>query len=247
MVNVPKFIKSEWFMLLFMILFAPVGIALLFYYHNDKYGNVLKITVCILATMVLFSRCTPAKVVEKRVEVDKIQTVNVTKTVTETVTVTPQPTLTAEEKKTEEAKEKIASAARAKEAKIQEAKEAKEAEINKPKIKIEDSIKARINEGEYTNTVLDSITINKNLGESAPNNTYIALVYIDFNVKNTRNTGNPVMRMYSDDLVSTLVKKGHKNISEACVFWTDKYNNRNIKYAYEYKNGAFYISDIAGE
>jgi len=96
--NVPNFIKSEWFMLLFMILFAPVGIALLFYFHNDKYGNVLKITICILSTMVLISRCTPAKVVEKRVEVDKpMVTVNVTKTVTEIVTVTPEPTLTEEE------------------------------------------------------------------------------------------------------------------------------------------------------
>ena len=134
--NLKVMIKNEWFMLLFMILFAPVGIALLFYYHNDKYGNILKITVCILATMVLFSRCTPAKVVEKRVEVDKIQTVNVTKTVTETVTVTPVPTLTEaekEKKKKEQIENDKIFAEEERVRKVKEEKELKEEKIEEAK------------------------------------------------------------------------------------------------------------------
>ena len=55
------------------------------------------------------------------------------------------------------------------------------------------------------------------------------------------------MKMYSDDLVATLAKKGITDISEAAIFWEDEYNNRNVKYAYEYKDGEFYIEDIAGE
>jgi len=35
--------------------------------------------------------------------------------------------------------------------------------------------------------------------------------------------------------------------SEAAVFWKDDYNKRNVKYAYEYKNGGFYVMDVAGE
>ncbi len=55
------------------------------------------------------------------------------------------------------------------------------------------------------------------------------------------------MKMYSNDLMASLAKKGITDISEAAIFWEDKYNNRNVKYSYEYKDGNFYITDIAGE
>jgi len=56
-----------------------------------------------------------------------------------------------------------------------------------------------------------------------------------------------MMRMYSDDMVATLANQGVNDVSEAVVFWEDDYNNRTVKYAYEFMNGAFYVADIAGE
>jgi len=114
------------------------------------------------------------------------------------------------------------------------------------KSEIEALIKDRINDDDYKNTKLDRITINENLGTDTPND-YIALVYFEFDIQNTRKTGNEVMRMYSDDLVATLAENGVTDISEAVIFWEDEYNNRTVKYAFEYRNGGFYITDIMGE
>ncbi len=69
----------------------------------------------------------------------------------------------------------------------------------------------------------------------------------DMPIKQSIITANQMMKMYSDDLVTTLAKKGIKDISEAAVFWKDSYNNRNLKYAYEYRNGGFYVTDVMGE
>ena len=65
--------------------------------------------------------------------------------------------------------------------------------------------------------------------------------------KNTHETANEMMKMYSDDLVATIAKKGIQDISEVAVFWEDNYNNRNLKHAYEYRNGGFYVTDVMGE
>ena len=54
-------------------------------------------------------------------------------------------------------------------------------------------------------------------------------------------------KLYSDDIVATLANKGIRDISEAIIFWEDNYNNRNLKYAYEDKNGGFYVTDVMGE
>lgn len=113
------------------------------------------------------------------------------------------------------------------------------------KSKIEKAIRDRIDDGDYLSAKLTKININDNLG--ADDGTCIALIYFDFDIKNTRNTANEMMRMYSDDLVATLANQGITDISEAAVFWKDDYNNRNVKYAYEYRNGNFYVADIAGE
>ncbi|GAA0735730.1 hypothetical protein [Clostridium oceanicum] len=114
------------------------------------------------------------------------------------------------------------------------------------KSEIKTSIKDTFNNGDYTNAKLTSITINENLGTDVSND-YIALVYLKFDIKNRRKTGNKVMRMYSDDLVAKLADQGITDISEAAIFWEDEYNSRSVKYAYEYKNKGFYIMDVAGE
>jgi len=111
---------------------------------------------------------------------------------------------------------------------------------------VKNIIKAKINENTYRGTKLNRITINENLGTDTPDD-YIALIYLVFDVKNTVKTGNEVMRMYSDDIVATLAEKGiTKNISEAAIFWEDDYNGRTVKYAYEYRDGKFYLTDAIG-
>lgn len=112
---------------------------------------------------------------------------------------------------------------------------------------IELTVLNRINDGDYTFAVLDEITINNNYGSDDPDNNFILLVYFIYDTKNTKSTGNDLMRMYSDDLVATIAEQGFDDINEAAIFWEDDYNNRSVKYAYEYKNNGFYISDIADE
>lgn len=117
--------------------------------------------------------------------------------------------------------------------------------VKKRKAEIEAAIRDRISGGDYKAAKLDKITINENLGTEADD--YIALVYFNFDRKNTRKTGNEVMRMYSDDLAASLAKKGITDVCEIAVFWRDDYNNRNVKYAYKFGNGAFRVMDIQGE
>lgn len=114
------------------------------------------------------------------------------------------------------------------------------------KIELKRNIESRINEGDYTSAKLDKIAINNNLGDEE-GETYIALVYLKFDIKNRRKTANEMMRMYSDDLAATLANKGIKDIAEIAIFWEDEYNDRNVKYAYEYEDGQFFVTDIAGE
>ncbi|MCT4593186.1 MAG: hypothetical protein N4A57_02780 [Anaeromicrobium sp.] len=111
---------------------------------------------------------------------------------------------------------------------------------------IETTIRDKFYSEDYTNAKLSSITINENLGTDTSDD-YIALVYIKFDIKNSRETGNKIMRMYSDDLVAKVAELGITDISEAAIFWEDEYNSRSVKYSYEYKNDEFYIMDIAGE
>jgi hypothetical protein len=109
--------------------------------------------------------------------------------------------------------------------------------------RIKEIIEDRIQEGEYLNTTLDKVTINDDLGNEEEGY-YIALVYLEFDIMNSEKTGNEVMKMYSDDLVSTIANKGVEDISEFVVFWEDEHNDRSLKYAYEYKDGGFYIADV---
>lgn len=113
-------------------------------------------------------------------------------------------------------------------------------------LEIKAIVKSRIDDGDYLNAKLDRIRVNKDYG-SEEQDKYIVLVDLIFDIKNTRQTGNEMMRMYSDDLVATLANQGIDDVSEAAVFWEDDYNNRTVKYAYEFMDGAFYIADIAGE
>jgi len=114
------------------------------------------------------------------------------------------------------------------------------------KAEIFDIALKRIKENDYSLCTINEIKINDNLGTEV-NDDYVLLVYGTFDVKNDIETGNGVMRMFADDLVAYMSKEGVDDVIEAAVFWEDDYNNRNLKYAYEYRNGAFYITDVMGE
>lgn len=90
------------------------------------------------------------------------------------------------------------------------------------------------------------IEINDNVGTDAEGD-YILLVRGSFDVKNSKETGNEVMRMYANDLMAHIAEKEVNDIVESAIFWRDDYNDRDLKYAYEYKNGAFHITDVIGE
>jgi hypothetical protein len=115
-----------------------------------------------------------------------------------------------------------------------------------PEDEIEKAIQERIDEGDYRNAEPTQIRVNRNMGDDE-NETYIALVNFDFTISNRIETGNDVMGLYSDDLAATLANKGFENIAEIAIFWDDEYNDRNLKYAYKFKDGSFYVSDIAEE
>lgn len=108
-----------------------------------------------------------------------------------------------------------------------------------------DLIVGVINEGDYLNTTVNEVTLNDNMGNDEGG--YILLVRGTFDIKNSRESGNDVLRMYSNDLMGTLAKEGVEDIIESAIFWRDDYNNRTVKYSYEYKDGQFEIYDVMGE
>ncbi|MEY8304162.1 hypothetical protein [Anaerosalibacter bizertensis] len=114
------------------------------------------------------------------------------------------------------------------------------------KSELETTVKNIIKNGDYNKVAIEDITINDDMGRDEEGY-YIALIRLKFGPKNRINTANEMMRMYSDDIVATLANKGIEDISEAVVFWEDEYNNRSLKYAYEFKDGKFYVMDIMGE
>ncbi|MFC4737186.1 excalibur calcium-binding domain-containing protein [Bacillus daqingensis] len=94
-------------------------------------------------------------------------------------------------------------------------------------------------------TVIENVRVNDNLSEDAESDTFIVLIDVEFPVQNTRDTGEDMMRAVSSDIAAHYANKGAGNVAEIAVFWTDTYHNRNLKFAYEYDDGAFYVMDEA--
>ena len=113
------------------------------------------------------------------------------------------------------------------------------------KAEIYDIVLNRFESGDYLNTTLTDIKINDNLGSDEGG--YILLIYGSFDVKNSKETGNKLLRMYADDLMASVAGEGVTDVIEGAVFWEDDYNNRTVKYAYEFKDGNFIITDVMGE
>ncbi|MGX8795464.1 hypothetical protein ACR6HW_05065 [Fusibacter sp. JL298sf-3] len=96
---------------------------------------------------------------------------------------------------------------------------------------------------DYIGMELDEVVINKNYGDEE-GDTYIALIYVNFTTPNTKSTGIELLRMYSDDMAAKIALETDL-ASEVAVFWTDEYNDRSLKFAYYYEDGAFYLMDQA--
>ncbi|MBE7009108.1 MAG: hypothetical protein E7422_08245 [Ruminococcaceae bacterium] len=84
----------------------------------------------------------------------------------------------------------------------------------------------------YSQTVLDRVTINPDLGTDADGD-YIALVYLTWNVKNKGQTSKDMLTMYSEDM-AVRVYDDMPEIQELAVFWTVPYlNNGSAKLSFE--------------
>ena len=106
---------------------------------------------------------------------------------------------------------------------------------------IEKILRDRISD-QYSNTVIDSITINDNAGTSEDGD-YIALVNLTWNVKNSGATSKKMLQMYSDDLAATLANE-NDTVQEIAIFWKVPYLNDNAKCSYERKSGGFAYMDM---
>lgn len=105
----------------------------------------------------------------------------------------------------------------------------------------EKAIRDRIND-EYSGTVIDSITLNPDLGTDIETD-YIALVNLTWNVQNSAKTSKKMLEMYSDDLAATVYSEC-PDVQELAIFWTVPYHsNANAKKSYERRSDGMYLTD----
>ncbi len=128
-------------------------------------------------------------------------------------------------------------------------------EVTEPEtISLDDPDRERVIRAVISNSISDAnigggsygyMEINKDMGSELDN--YIALVRMNFDFKNEANRANEVMRVMTKDIVSNVSRYYITDMSQLVIFWKDDYNNRTVKYAYEYKGGIFTLVDVAGE
>jgi len=109
--------------------------------------------------------------------------------------------------------------------------------------KIKSTVSSIIKEN-YSSTVIDSISINENLGTETEGD-YIVLAYLTWNVKNTASTTLEMMALYSEDFAAR-IGSDVPNVSEISVFWTIPYHSESdvaVKYSYERKDDGMYQTD----
>lgn len=94
---------------------------------------------------------------------------------------------------------------------------------------------------EYTHTEITQITLNPDYGTEDEND-YIALVYLTWDQKNSKEMSQQVLAMYSEDLSATVGEEA-PNVQEIAIFWTIPYLNMNAKYSYERRDNGMYKTD----
>lgn len=89
-----------------------------------------------------------------------------------------------------------------------------------------------------TNTTLDSLQINENLGTDSEEDV-VVLANLSWSTKNLEKTTREMLEMYSDHLAATLSSSLAEG-SEIALFWEADYTGLNIKHSYYIKNGNAY-------
>lgn len=109
--------------------------------------------------------------------------------------------------------------------------------------KVETQIKSYIN-ANYTNTILDDLTVNDDLGTDADGD-YVVLVNLTWNQKNTGKTSQEMLDMYSSDMAARIYQD-MPEVQELCIFWTVPYlNDGTAKISFERKdNGMAYMDKV---
>lgn len=109
--------------------------------------------------------------------------------------------------------------------------------------KVKTQIKSYIN-ANYTNTILDDLTVNDDLGTDADED-YVVLVNLTWNQKNTGKTSQEMLDMYSSDMAARIYQD-MPEVQELCIFWTVPYlNDGTAKISFERKdNGMAYMDKV---
>ena len=85
---------------------------------------------------------------------------------------------------------------------------------------------------EYTDTTIDNITINDDLGTEKEGD-YVVLVNLTWNTKNSGKTSQEMLDMYSSDMAARM-HSDLPEVQELAVFWTVPYlNNGSAKVSFE--------------
>lgn len=91
---------------------------------------------------------------------------------------------------------------------------------------------------QVTNTTLDSLQVNENLGTDS-NKDVIVLTNLSWSTKNSEKMTKEMLKMYSDHLAAKLAPELAED-SEIALFWKAKYTGLDIKHSYYIKSGNAY-------
>lgn len=107
----------------------------------------------------------------------------------------------------------------------------------------EDYIQANLRSyvSDYDYTTIDSITINDDAGTTTPDD-YIALVNLTWSQKNSQETTEKMLDMYSQDMAARIYKDS-SNVQEICIFWSIPYLNASAKWSFERGSNGMYKTD----
>lgn len=97
----------------------------------------------------------------------------------------------------------------------------------------------------YMETTVSQITINPNYGTEDDEDDYVALVYLVWDMKNTRKTTQEMLEMYSEDFAAR-IGTDIPSVSEFAVFWTVPYHDKTqtaMKFTYDRKDEGMYQVD----
>lgn len=106
---------------------------------------------------------------------------------------------------------------------------------------IADSIISRELYNNLTNTTLDLLRVNENMGTDSEEDV-IVLADLSWSTKNLEKTTREMIEMYSDHLAANLAEELADG-SEIALFWDAEYTGLSIKHSYYVENGNAYSQE----